>query len=46
MGYHGIRLLHLTVELDGITMIFVASGAGLFVFVWPLRGVLLGVFLD
>ena len=46
MGYHNINLLRLTVKLDSILAIFVAAEEGLFILVWPLRGVLLGLILE
>ena len=32
--------------VDGLTIIFVASGAGFFLFVWPLHSAFLGVTLE
>ena len=46
MGYHDGNLLRLAVKLDSLTTPFLAIRAGFFLFVWPLRGVLLGVFLE
>ena len=46
MGYHGVNILSLNVELDILSALFVAVGAGFLLFMWPLRSVLLGVFLD
>lgn len=40
MGYHGVNLLRLAIELDILSTIFVAVGAGLIVFEWLLCGVL------
>ena len=45
MVYHGVNLLRLAVKLDGIVTLFLADGAGFFIFVWPLHGILLGLFL-
>ena len=45
MVYHDFHLLHLTVELKVLHALFVATGAGLFFCVWPMYGVLVGVFL-
>ena len=44
MGYHAVYFLHCPVKLDGLTMIFVASGSGFFV--GPLHIVLIGLLLD
>ena len=44
MGYHGVQLFILAVELDGLATLFVA--AGVVFLVGPLRGVLFGVFLE
>ena len=46
MVYHGVHLLCLSVELNDLTTIFVASTVGLFVFVWLPYSVLLGIFLE
>ena len=46
MGYHGVHLLRLSVELDGLATLYVSIGAGLFFFVRLLHGVLIGLFLD
>ena len=46
MGYHDVQILCLSVKLDGITTLFVAVGAVFFIFVLPLLGVILGLFLD
>ena len=46
MGYNEVNLLLLTVELGGLRAIFVAAGAGLFLLVWSLCGVLIGVLLE
>ena len=46
MGYHGVQVLCLSVKLDGINVLFVAIGAVFFIFVLPLLGVILGLFLD
>ena len=46
MGYHGVHLLRFAVELDGLTTLLVAAGASFFVFLWPMCGVLLGLFLE
>ena len=46
MGYHDFKLLHLTIELDGIRALFVAARAGLLLLVWPLHGVLLRALLE
>ena len=43
MGLHGVDLLYCVFELYGFSTL-VATGAGLFVLVWMLRGALLGVF--
>ena len=45
MGYHVVHLLRLAIKLDVITTFFVAAGAELFIFVWTLCGLLLGVLL-
>ena len=44
MGYHGVHLFRLTVELDVLATIFVASGAGFLV--GTLRVIILRVFLE
>ena len=46
MGYHGGHVLCSAVEIDGISILFVAAGAGLFLFEWLLRGMLCGVVLN
>ena len=46
VGYHGVHLLRLAAKIDGLTMLFVASGAGLFLFVGLLCGILFGLFLN
>ena len=46
MRYHGVHLLHLAVKLEGHTTLFVVAVAGFFMFVLPLLGVLIGVFLE
>ena len=46
MGYHVVNLLRLTVDLDSLSVLFVAAGAGFLLFVVPLHGVLLGLFLE
>ena len=46
MGYHDINILGLTVKLDGLGAIYVAAGACFIIFVWPLRSVILGLFLE
>ena len=43
MGYHGVNLFNIAIELDGLTTIFVSVGAGLLVKL--LRGVLLEYYL-
>ena len=45
MRYHGVHFLHLPAELDGLTMLAVASRVGLFLFVGVLYGILFGIFL-
>ena len=39
-------MLHLAVELDGLTTLSFASGVGFFLFLWLLCSVLLGVLLE
>ena len=46
MGYHGVKILRLSVKPDGLATLFLASGDGFFIFVCPLSGVLLGLFFD
>ena len=46
MVYHGVDLLNLTVEVDGLSAIFFASILGFLLFVWPLRDVPLEVFIE
>ena len=46
MGYYAVNLLRLAVEIDGLATLFLATVAGLFLFVWPLCGVLLRVLLE
>ena len=47
MGYHGVNLLSLAIELDGLATIFLAAKSGFFfLFVWPLCGILLGLFIE
>ena len=46
MGCHYVDLLNLAVKIDGLTTLVFAAGVGFFVFVSPLRGVLLGLFLE
>ena len=46
MGCHVVDLLHFYVKLDGLVMLGFSARAGLFVFVWPLHGVLVGVILQ
>ena len=46
MGFHGVDLLRFSVKLSGLTTLEFASGVGLFVFVWPLRGILVRVILQ
>ena len=46
MVYHSFHLLRLVAKLDGLTIMFVAYGSGLFLFLWPLRGLLLKVLLE
>ena len=43
MGFHSVDLLCFSVEINGLTMLSFAARAGLFFFVWPLRGVLFRV---
>ena len=45
MGLHGVNLLRLDIELDGLNTIFVAAGAGFLVFLWLLHGVLFRLLL-
>ena len=45
MGLHGVQLLRLTVEIEGLSTLFVASVAGFLVFEWLLRGMPFGVVL-
>ena len=45
MIYHGVNFLRLAVKLDGPATLFHATGAGLFPFVWPLRGIFIRVLL-
>ena len=42
---HDVGLLDAAVELDGLTTLFFAAGAGFIIFMWLPHGVLLGVFL-
>ena len=46
MGYHGIHLLCVHCQILWYYQDFSVAGAGLLVFIWPLRGVLIGVFLE
>ena len=46
MGYYGVNLLRLTVEIDILSALFVAAGAGFLLFLWPLFGVVPGVLLE
>ena len=46
MGYHEVNVLRLTVKLESLCIIFFAARAGLFLLVWPLCGVNIGVFLE
>ena len=46
MGYHGVNLLRLNVELEVLSEIFVVSRSVFLLFVWPLHVILLGVFLE
>ena len=46
MRYHGFHLLSLAVKLDGLTTLFIVAGAGLSLFVWPVCGVIIGLFLE
>ena len=41
-----VDFLHISAEIDGITTLGLAAIAGFVFFVWPLHGVLLGVFLE
>ena len=44
--FHDVYFLHVSIELDGLTTLGFVSGAGFILFVWPLRNVPLGVFLE
>ena len=44
--FHDVNFLYIFTELDGLTSLGFAAGAGFVFFVWPLRGVFLGVFLE
>ena len=46
MEYSDVNLFLLTVKLDGLRALFVAAWEGFLFFVWPLCGVLLGLFLE
>ena len=47
MRYHGVNLLRLAIELDGLATMFLAAKSGFFfLFVWPLCGILLGLFIE
>ena len=46
MGYYGVNLLRITVEFDGLSTLLLSNGVGFFLFLWPLRGVLLGLLLE
>ena len=46
MGYHGVKIFRLSVKPNGLAALFLASREGFFLFVCPLRGVLLRLFLD
>ena len=46
LGFHGVELLHFSVKLDRLTTLGFVTGAGLFVIVWPLHGVLVEVILQ
>ena len=44
--FHDVDFLHVSVEIDGLTTLGFDAGVGFVFFVWPLWGVLLGLFLD
>ena len=46
MGYHVVHLLCCAIEIDDLTTFFIAAGAGLFLVVWPLCGILERLFLE
>ena len=46
MVYHGVHILSPAVKLDGVTTLFIASGEGFFLCVWPLRVIILISFLE
>ena len=46
MGYHVFHLFYCAVELDGLTTFSIAAEADFFFVVWPLCGVIGGLFLD
>ena len=46
IGYYVVNLLSIAGKLDGITTVYVASRAGFFVFVCPMRSVIFRLFLD
>ena len=46
MGYHVVHLFYCAVKLYSLTTFLTAARAGLFFVVWPLCGVLGGVFLE
>ena len=46
MGCNCDHFLRLFVELDSLTTNCFAAGEGFFVFVWPIYGVLIGLFLE
>ena len=45
MGRHAVDILRFSVKLDGLTTLVFASRSGLFVFVWPLCGIVVVLFL-
>ena len=46
VGLHGVDLLCCSKILDGLKTLWFSAIAGLFVFLWPLRSVLVGVILQ
>ena len=46
MEYHGVHLLRLDIDLDGLTTICIATRLGLFLSMWLLHDVLFRVILE
>ena len=46
MIYHGVNLLHFSIKLDGLATLFLASGTSFFLFVWLLKGLLIGLLMN